>query len=48
MKVKLLKRMAGPDGNYPPGSVLDIDNALAKLLIAEGHAVPEKPAKKKR
>ena len=44
MIVKLITRMCGPDGNYPPGSVLDLDNG--KELVAGGYAIslePEKP-----
>ena len=44
MRVKLLKRMAGPDGNWPPGAVVELANeAFARLLVAGGfaEAVPE-------
>lgn len=41
MAVKLLKRMAGPEGNYPPGSVLNLDNENAKHLIDSGYAIKD-------
>lgn len=39
MAVKLLKRMAGPEGNYPPGSVIYCDEKRAAELIKGGYAV---------
>ena len=39
MAVKLLKRMAGPEGNYPPGSIVSYDEKEAAKLIKGGYAV---------
>lgn len=38
-KVKLNSRMAGPEGNYPPGSVLSVQDKIADQLIEGGYAV---------
>ncbi|MFO8012122.1 MAG: hypothetical protein R6X20_02335 [Phycisphaerae bacterium] len=37
-RVELLRRMAGPSGNYPAGSVLTLSQAVAEKLIASGQA----------
>ncbi len=39
MAVKLLKRMAGPEGNYPPGSVVPCGEKEAMQMIKGGYAV---------
>ena len=39
MKIKLLNRVAGPDGNYPPGFVITVSELEAKQLIDSGYAV---------
>lgn len=39
MAVKLLKRMAGPEGNYPPGPIVSYDEKEAAKLIKGGYAV---------
>lgn len=45
MKVKLLTRMASPEGNFPPGSVVDLDQRVAKALVDSGSAeLVEQPA----
>lgn len=41
MIVKLIKRMAGPGGNFPPGSVLDLK--IGKELVAGGYAISLEP-----
>ncbi len=38
IKVKLISRYAGPDGNFSPGSVLDLENDTAKALVDGGYA----------
>lgn len=48
MKVKLLKRMAGPRGNFSPGAIFTCaTNAEAAELIECGAAVPVMPAPEK-
>ena len=37
-QIKLLKRMAGPDGNFPPGFVMDIDADEGQKLVDQGAA----------
>jgi len=39
MKIQLTSRMAGPEGNYPPGSVIDCDENKAAQMIKGGYAV---------
>lgn len=39
MKVRLLQRMAGPDGNFAPGTVLDLPDAEAQQLIRGRSAI---------
>jgi hypothetical protein len=57
MKIKLLSRLAGPDGNYPEGSVIDVNVEKAKQLVEGKYAEalesfpveqPEKPVNKKK
>ena len=38
MLIKLLSRMAGPEGNYPPGTVIEVENEIGMQLINGGHA----------
>lgn len=47
MKLKLLTLMAGPDGTYNAGQIVDMTEAQAKELIQGGYAVAcEMPVKK--
>ena len=39
MVIKLLTRAAGPEGNYPPGSIVSYDEKEAAKLIKGGYAV---------
>lgn len=39
MNIKLLTRMAGPEGNHPPGSVVSYDEKKAAQMIKCGYAV---------
>lgn len=39
MKIQLVTRMAGPEGNFPPGTILELDEKQAKPLIDGGYAV---------
>lgn len=43
MKVKLLERLAGPEGNYPSGTVLTMEDKKALPLINGGYAVSLEP-----
>lgn len=43
MKIKLTERMAGPEGNFPSGTVLTFDDAKAQMLINGGYAVSLEP-----
>jgi hypothetical protein len=45
MKLKLISRMAGPDGNFPPGSVLALDEKTGIALVAGGYAESLEPMK---
>lgn len=38
VKVYLLKRLAGPSGNWPEGSTVEVSEAQAKVLVAVGAA----------
>lgn len=38
MRVKLKTRYAGPAGNFGPGDVIDLDQAIAGALIMGGFA----------
>lgn len=38
MKVVMLTRYAGPDGNYAPNQVVDLDTKVANKLIKGGYA----------
>lgn len=39
MKVRMVSLAAGPDGSWPPGSVHDLPEGLARALVAGGYAV---------
>ena len=43
MKVKLNIRFAGPEENFPSGSVINLDEKKAKGLVAGGYAVSLEP-----
>lgn len=50
MRIKVLSRMAGPDGVVLPGSVLDMPATVAKDLVDGGYAIlldPEPQAQDK-
>ena len=36
MIIKINKRMAGADGNFPIGSIVTVDKETGDILIAEG------------
>jgi hypothetical protein len=38
MKIRLKTLMAGPDGVFPPGSVIEVSPEEARALIAGGYA----------
>ena len=38
VKIYLLKRVAGPDGNWPAGRTIEVDEAQAKDLVDAGAA----------
>lgn len=38
VKVHLLKRVAGPEGNFPAGRTIEVSEADAKGLVAAGAA----------
>jgi len=46
-KVKLLKRMAGPGGNYNPGSVIEIDAGIGQQLVDQKAAEWIAPVRQK-
>ena len=41
MIVKLITRMAGPEGVFPPGSVVTLDDGKAQKLIERGYAIKD-------
>ena len=41
MKIQLITRAAGPEGNYSPGSVIDDKNG--KKLVEGGYAISLEP-----
>lgn len=43
MKVKLLTLMAGPEGTFSPGSVLNLEIEKAKALVTGGYAISLEP-----
>lgn len=38
VKIHLLKRVAGPEGNFPSGRTIEVSEAEAKDLVAAGAA----------
>jgi hypothetical protein len=40
MKIRLITLMAGPEGVFPPGSVIEVSPEEACALIAGGYAEP--------
>ena len=48
MVVKLKTRMAGPDGNYPAGSVITVTEDQGRELTDGGYAADVSPEPKKR
>ena len=40
MKIRLITLMAGPEGVFPPGSVIEVSPEEARALIAGGYAEP--------
>ena len=40
MRIKLLKRLAGPDGVFGPGTYIDLPAEVAGPLITGGYAEP--------
>jgi len=39
MKIRMLKLAAGPDGIFPAGAVVDVDEKTAKSFVDSGAAV---------
>jgi len=39
MRVKLLSRSAGPEGSYPPGRVIEVDDETARRMVVARQAV---------
>ncbi len=51
MRIRLKTRLAGPEGNFPSGTELNLDFKEANTLIAGGYAVslePEEPKTKEK
>ena len=46
-EVRLLKRMAGPGGNYNPGSVIEIDADIGQQLVDQKAAEWVAPVRQK-
>ena len=44
MKIRLITLMAGPEGVFPPGSVIEVSPEEARALIAGGYAEHVPPA----
>lgn len=40
MKIRLITLMAGPEGVFPPGSVIEVSPEEARALVAGGYAEP--------
>jgi len=38
VKIRMLKRLAGPDGNLAPGSIVELPDEQAQMLINAGAA----------
>lgn len=43
MKIQYLKRAAGPDGNFAPGQIREVNEAMGKTLIEAEAAVEIRP-----
>ena len=43
MKVRLKRRMAGPDGNFAPGQTIDVPEPVAVALVITGSAEYAEP-----
>lgn len=43
MKVKLITRMAGPDWHGAPGEVVEVPEAVGKMLVERGFAEELEP-----
>lgn len=43
MKIKLITLMAGPEGTFSPGSLLDVEKTKAEALINGKYAVSMEP-----
>lgn len=37
-RIRLLKRMAGPDGNHPPGFVITVDADIGQQMVDQNAA----------
>lgn len=46
-EIKLIKRMAGPGGNYNPGSVIEIDADIGQQLVDQKAAEWVAPVRQK-
>lgn len=46
-KIKLIKRMAGPGGNYPPGFIIEIDADTGQQMVDQGAAEWVAPQRQK-
>lgn len=38
MRVRTLSQMAGPDGNYAPGTVIEVNQAIGIRMVQDGAA----------
>ena len=43
MKIKLITLMAGPEGTFSPGSLLDLEKSKAEALINGKYAISMEP-----
>lgn len=43
MKVKLITLMAGPEGTFSPGAVLNLESEKAIALVTGGYAISLEP-----
>jgi hypothetical protein len=39
MRIKIRQTWAGPGGNWPPGAIVTVDNAVAKQMIDSRQAI---------
>lgn len=46
-EIKLLKRMAGPEGNYSPGFFLEVDADIGQQMVDQGAAEWMPPKRQK-